>query len=100
MVESVSAKFLGEHSDDDETRKDKQRLENYAAQLKNKGYLIKYQLGYNHRVKEIVRIVKESNADMLIMGAHRHSGVKDYLFGETIESVRHALDIPVLLVNA
>jgi manganese transport protein len=33
------------------------------------------------------------------MGAHRHAGLKDYLFGETIEGVRHALSIPVLVVN-
>jgi len=36
---------------------------------------------------------------MLVMGAHRHRGLKDYIFGETIESVRHELDIPVLIVN-
>nr|NKQ94718.1 universal stress protein [Escherichia coli] len=47
----------------------------------------------------IIRIVKESRADLLVMGAHRHSGLKDYLFGETIEDVRHALPIPLLIVN-
>jgi manganese transport protein len=43
--------------------------------------------------------VKEQNADMLVMGAHRHSGLKDIIYGETINSVRHGLDIPVLVVN-
>jgi manganese transport protein len=43
--------------------------------------------------------VKESKADMLVMGAHRHSGLIDYIFGETIEDVRHALSIPVLIIN-
>jgi manganese transport protein len=56
-------------------------------------------LGYNNRIKEIVRIVKETNCDLLVMGAHRHKGLKDYVFGETIEAVRHELDIPVLIVN-
>jgi len=37
--------------------------------------------------------------DMLVMGAHGHKGIKDYIFGETIESVRHKLSIPVLIVN-
>ena len=36
---------------------------------------------------------------MLILGAHRHSGLKDYLYGETVNSVRHELQIPVLIVN-
>ena len=99
VVESVSARYLGEASDDDETRKDKQRLENYALQLQEKGYQIETRIGYRNRVNEIVRIVNESGADMLVMGAHRHSGLKDYIFGETIEDVRHALRIPVLIVN-
>jgi len=99
VVESVSARYSGEASDDDETRKDKQRLENYAMQLIQMGYKAEFTLGYRNRVKEIIRIVKESNADMLVMGAHRHSGLKDYIFGETIEDVRHALPIPVLIVS-
>jgi manganese transport protein len=99
VVESVSARYLGEASDDDETRRDKLRIENYASQLHQKGYTVDAKIGYRNRVKEIIRIVKESEADMLVMGAHRHSGLKDYIFGETIEDVRHALPIPVLIVN-
>jgi manganese transport protein len=36
---------------------------------------------------------------MLVIGAHGHTGVKDWLFGETIDTVRHELKIPVLIVN-
>ncbi|SJZ91795.1 Nramp family divalent metal transporter [Sediminibacterium ginsengisoli] len=99
VVESVSAGYLGAASDDDETRKDRLRLETYATQLKEMGYLVDIALGYRNRAPEIVRMVKESGAEMLVMGAHRHSGLKDYIFGETIEDVRHALKIPVLIVN-
>ncbi len=99
VVESVSARYLGEASDDEETRKDKLRLENYALQLEEKGIKVMTAIGYRNRVTEIIRIVKTSGADMLVMGAHRHSGLKDYIFGETIEDVRHAVTIPVLIVN-
>lgn len=99
VVESVSAKYLGAASDDDETRLDRKRLDHYCEQLTQQGYQVESVLGYKNRVTEIVRIVKDSGADMLVMGAHRHSGWKDYLFGETIEDVRHALQIPVLIVN-
>ncbi|NCI50433.1 iron/manganese transporter [Sediminibacterium roseum] len=99
VVESVSARYLGEASDDDETRRDKLRLQNYTEQLQAKGYTVEAVIGYRNRVSEIIRIVKEADADMLVMGAHRHSGLKDYIFGETIEYVRHKLPIPVLIVN-
>ncbi len=99
VVESASAKYLGEQTDDNETRLDKERLQSYAQQLQVLGYTASAAIGYRSRVKEIVRMVKEANAGMLVMGAHRHAGLKDYLFGETIEAVRHSLDIPVLIVN-
>ncbi|MFN3300553.1 MAG: Nramp family divalent metal transporter, partial [Sediminibacterium sp.] len=80
IVESVSARYSNYSSDDAETRKDTERLNSYVSQLIQKGYKAKAILGYTHRVKEIVRIVTESKAEMLIMGAHRHSGLKDYVF--------------------
>lgn len=99
IVESASAKYLGADTDDEESRIDKERLLNYTQQLKTMGYEVTMYLGYRNRVNEIVRIVKETEADMLVMGGHRHTGIKDYLFGETIEAVRHQLKIPVLIVN-
>lgn len=99
VVESATAKYLADASDDEETRKDQMRLAIYAQALEKKGYKAITCLGYHHRVKEIVRIVSISNAQLLVMGAHKHHGWKDYVFGETIESVRHKVDIPVLIVN-
>ena len=99
IVESASAKMLGKESDDHETRKDDERLGLYAEQLKSKGISVSSRLGYNNRTKEIVRLVQEEKADMLVIGAHGHTGIKDWFFGETINSVRHELKIPVLIVN-
>jgi manganese transport protein len=99
VVESASARTFGEASDDFETRKDRQHLESYVEQLKTIGYNVEGHLGYRNRINEIVRIVKEGDANMLVMGAHHHSGIMDYLYGETVEKVRHRVDIPVLIVN-
>jgi len=99
VVESVTANYLLEASDDEESRKDQLRLDEYATALRLKGYQASTALGYKNRVKEIVRLVEVKEAGMLVMGAHRHHGWKDALFGETIESVRHQVKIPVLIVN-
>jgi manganese transport protein len=99
VVESVAANYLLEASDDEESRKDKERLDNYTNALRDKGYNAISVIGYQNRVKEIVRIVKEKDAQLLVMGAHKHKGWKDYFFGETIEAVRHSVSIPVLIVN-
>jgi manganese transport protein len=99
IVESASAKYLGSDTDDEETRIDKERLINYQTQLQKLGYKVSIYIGYRNRIKEIVRIVNDTNSQMLVVGAHRHTGIKDYLFGETIDVVRHQLKIPVLIVN-
>ena len=99
IVESASAKLWGSQSDDYETRKDQAQLDDYVYQLKEKGFNATSLLGYRNRAKEIVRLVKESNADMLVVGAHGHTGIKDIIYGETVNSVRHELQIPILMVN-
>ncbi len=99
VVESVTASYFEEISDDEESRKDRERLTQYAATLSQNGYKVNFVLGYKNRVKEIVRIVNLTDAQLLVMGAHHHYGWKDYFFGETIESVRHKVKIPVLIVQ-
>ncbi len=99
VVESASANLLGQDSDDYETRKDKERMDWYVNQLQQRGLNAEGHLGFRNRAKEIVRIVKELNADMLVVGAHGHTGLKDFIYGETVISVRHELKIPVLIVH-
>jgi len=99
VVESASARMLGKQSDDLETRTDQERLNSYQQSLEKNNCHSITRLGYIHRTKEIVRIVKEEEADMLVIGAHGHTGLKDFIYGETVNTVRHELKIPVLIVN-
>jgi manganese transport protein len=99
IVESASAKLFGDESDDYESRKDKERMDFYVRELQGRGFTAEGFLGYKNRAKEIVRIAKGVNADMLVMGAHGHTGIQDFIYGETVNTVRHELKIPVLIVN-
>ena len=99
VVESAAANLHGKESNDHETQKDIATLESYAVQLRAKGLRASAEIGFMKRVQEIVRIVKEKDADLLVIGAHGHSGVKDIIYGETVNAVRHELKIPVLVVS-
>lgn len=99
VVESAPARMLGSESDDMESRKDQERINNYVQQLTARGYHATGMLGFKSRAKEIIRMVREQNADLLVIGAHRHAGIKDLIYGETVNTVRHELKIPVLVVN-
>ncbi|HLZ87008.1 MAG TPA: Nramp family divalent metal transporter, partial [Puia sp.] len=99
VVESASAQLLGKESDDYETRKDQERLDRYRAILGEKGLQSHTVLGFRHRSREIARIAREQQADMLVIGSHGHTGLKDLIYGETVNAVRHELKIPVLVVS-
>ena len=99
IVESMSANFFGQESYDYETKKDRAQLENYQTQLEEKGFKVKSELGFGKRVKSIAKIVEQQNADLLIVGAHGHKGLKDWIYGETVNAIRHEVNIPVLVIN-
>jgi manganese transport protein len=48
---------------------------------------------------EIIRAARELQPDLVVMGAHGHTGIKDLIFGTTINGVRHAVNAPVLVVS-
>jgi len=99
IVESAPARLFGNEADDLETRKDQEHIDFYVQRIKELGYNAKGILGFDSRARDIARLVKENNSDILIIGAHGHTGIKDWVYGETIEAVRHELKVPVLVVH-
>ncbi len=99
VIESATAVKYGEEVMDEESLFDLSEMKEYAKQLAAGGYKVSYQLAYGARAKGISKIVIETNSQLLVLGAHGHKGIKDLLFGSTVEAVRHKLDIPVLVVK-
>lgn len=98
VVEGVSGQLFGKEAFDDEARTDKEHIDNLAKQLRAFDFEVHTHLGFGNVPKQLVKLVNETQIDLLIMGGHRHSGLKDILFGTTVPKVRHALKIPVLVV--
>ena len=99
IVESVSAQIMGEEARDYETIKDQEQLDAYKIIFEQNGFEAITQLGFKNRAKEISRIIRENKCDLLILGSHGHTTLTDWLFGETINSVRHMIDIPVFIAQ-
>lgn len=49
--------------------------------------------------KEIVKVSKESNCDLIIMGAFGHSRIHEAILGSTTEQVMRKSEVPVLLAK-
>ena len=99
VVESAPARMHEKEAQDLETRYDHAGLEAYLAKFKDSKLNAVTELGFKNRAKEIARIVNESNADLLIVGSHGHKMVKDWIFGETINSVRHIVKVPIFIAR-
>jgi len=99
VVETAGALMMREDIDDHETSSDEASLKIYMEQLKKLGLNAGIKLGYGNPKIAIPDLVKESNADLLVMGAHGHKTLQDIAFGTTLEAVRHSLKIPVMIVR-
>lgn len=99
IVESAGALLLGSEIRDKETYEDTERLEFYKSELINQGYKADIMLGFGSPKKSIPRLVKSYEADLLVLGAHGHKLIKDLVFGTTVDSVRHNVNIPVFIVR-
>ena len=98
IVETAGARLMGNEIHDEETKSDTENLKQYAADLRSKGYNAYVRLGFGSPKKDIPRLVKEFEADLLVMGSHGHKIVKDMLYGTTIDTIRHAVRIPLLII--
>ncbi|MCW5908690.1 MAG: Nramp family divalent metal transporter [Chitinophagales bacterium] len=98
VVETAGARSYGEHISDHETDEDIAQLKVYADNLRAQGYQVEEKIGYGNPKKEIPRIVEETAADLLVIGRHGHRSFMDIVLGETIDSVRHSVKCPVLVV--
>ena len=52
-----------------------------------------------HAVQEIVRVAKEGNFDLVVMGARGLSKIKEILLGSVSDGVIHHVTCPILLVK-
>jgi manganese transport protein len=99
VVESAGAILLGDEIRDKETSDDEERLRYYADELAAKGIKAETSLGFGNPKASIPKAVNDFNADLLVLGAHGHRFFKDLIFGTTVDSVRHNVNIPVFIVR-
>jgi manganese transport protein len=99
VVETAAARFHGDKVLDLETQSDTDNLKKYQHNLKDLGYTSDIAVGYGTASQAIAHIVKQNELELLVMGAHGHKGISDLIFGTTLETVRHKVNIPILIIK-
>ncbi len=99
VVESASASIIGEESLDQEAQEDANIMQRYDDFFRAQGFHCQQRMAYGNRIKAITRIVAEEQIDLLIVGSHGHHKLRDILFGETVNTLRHKVKIPVFIAQ-
>jgi len=99
IVETAGARYHGNEVMDYETQSDTLNLEKYKLNLMELGYKAEILIGYGSAANAIASLTEKNGLDLLVMGAHGHKGISDWIFGTTLDTVRHKVRIPVLIVR-
>jgi len=100
VEEGVTSLVYGPDASTAEVELGEAYLEKIARSFREQGIPVETAICHSSSPKrEIVRYAHEVHPDLVIMGAHGHGGLKDLIFGNTINPVRHNLDIPMLIVR-
>ncbi|MBA3721642.1 MAG: universal stress protein [Parachlamydiaceae bacterium] len=83
----------------DEMIQDRKYLEETAEKLRKKGLKVTTHLALGNPPEEILKVGEEQRCDLIAMTSHGHRFFADFLFGSTIEEVRHQSEIPLLVVK-
>lgn len=84
----------------EEMREDRQYLDRLVGELQQAGFEAGSVLAMGDPAAELVRVADDEQVDLIAMATHGHRGLADLLHGTTVNGVRHAVGIPVLLVRA
>jgi manganese transport protein len=99
VVETAGARYYGTEVMDHETQSDADNLDTYVTALNKLGYKAAAHIGFGNAASSIAKIVNSEEIDFLVMGSHGHRVLKDLIFGTTVNSVRHMVHVPVLVVK-
>jgi nucleotide-binding universal stress UspA family protein len=87
-------------AESEEMKEDRAYLEQRSRELTDEGFSCDAVLALGEPADEIIKLAGERNVDLIAMTTHGHRFVSDLLYGATADKVRHAVDVPVLLLRA
>jgi len=69
-----------------------------VAELAELGVEAEYDLGFGDAVDALAACIARHRPQLVVLGAHGHRGVGDFVYGTTVDKLRHRIDTPVLVV--
>ena len=86
-------------AESEEMKQDRAYLEKRRAELVADGFTCAAVLALGEPSDEIINLAREKDVDLIAMTTHGHRLISDIVYGATADRVRHAVDVPVLLLK-
>ncbi len=100
VVDTPVTRVLGADTADRETGADARYLDELVQTLRERGYRARSVLLYGpDPAGQLVSYLRKDPVDLLVVGSHGHGLVRDLLFGQTVDRVRHQLNVPMLIAR-
>jgi manganese transport protein len=100
VEEGAISQLFGPQASTAEVQTGERYFRDILASLEREGLKAELRVVHGRSPRdEIVKAARELRPDLVVMGAHGHTGIQDVIFGNTINSVRHAVPAPVLVVG-
>jgi manganese transport protein len=93
--------IYGADTGDRHTEADARYLEEVVQALTQRGFEASAVLLHDmNRAGALVAYLRIHPVDLMVVGSHGHGMLSDLLFGQTVDRVRHRLDIPMLIARS
>ena len=86
-------------AESEEMKQDRAYLEGRRVELAAGGFTCAAVLALGEPSDEIIKLAREKDVDLIAMTTHGHRLISDILYGATADKVRHAVNVPVLLLK-
>jgi len=100
VEEGVTSQLFGSLSSTAEIAEGQDYLANVVSSLRQQNVSVEVVVRHGKSpAVEIAAAVEDLQPDLVIMASHGHRGLKDLIFGTTINAVRHRVKAPLLIVS-
>jgi len=99
IVDTPGTMIYGINEESLHSREDQAYILELAREIEERDLPVETTIRYGNPSIEITKAVEDEGYDLLVLGSHGHQTFGDIIFGQTVDNVRHAIKIPIMVVR-
>ena len=100
VADGWAARTHGADAVSKEVTEDRAYLAKVKDELDSKGVFAQTELAFGDPATEIIKWVRKRGCSLVAMSTHGHRFIADFFLGTAADTVRHEVEVPVLLIKA